>query len=314
MFQYRQSALETDFSVFSWGANPVVHGYKAGGTQAAPLSIRAGEMVFGLGSRTWTGSSFTEHSTSAIHMVALEDHTSNAQGTDFRILVTPVGSSHEGRRMAVQYLASPTGMRCRMRLSGADAGRMMFQTDEVGANTSLGVVPHGGNASNIQARDSHTPNFGRVYLEANAVLGNRLVADAVGAGTLNPLHVDVGGRLAATFDRDGSTTHHNGTRMGADAPLLRVKKLTGTTASEMGGTALIPHGLPSSSIRDIRVIVRPAATQVDGVPPRCALGPAGREYGAYFGTNNVAVVNHPTNSANILSSEFTCLVTYEVTS
>lgn len=300
---------EIDFGIKGYGCVPVIHGYRANGTEAFPTGVIAGDMVLGIGSRTWDGDGFTDHSTSAIHIVALENHTSTAHGTDFGIYVTPVGSTNANRKLAVQYLASPSGIRSRMRLSGPDSGRLMFQTDEVGANTSMCAVPHGGMAANYQARDSHTPNFGRLFFEANSSSGNRIVSDSGGTGVVQPINVTVGPETNATFNTDGSTTVHKGLRLGATSPKLMAKTVAGTLPQQ-GQSLTLAHGIDASKVVGLHPITRQASGAA--VPPGVSFAPTGVQYEARCDAQNIVLSMHPTNSASLVGAAVSVLVLYSM--
>lgn len=307
----KESGVEVELGIRGYGVGPVLHGYLANGTKVSPTAVTNGQLLFGLGSRAWDGAGFAEHSTAAIHMVSTENHSATAQGTDFRILVTPVGKTHADRKTAVSYYAPITGLRVRMRMHGTDNERTWFQTDVEGQNSSLTVVPNGtGFSANVQARDSDTANFHRIFISAEDGNGVSLVSDAGGADSAQDLKIVVGGTPCATAHATGTVTHHAGTKLGADAPILRVKKITGTTSATEGGVVSVAHGLTASQIRGVQVVVRPTATPDEAVPPGFTAN-AGRQYDAYTGTSNLAVSNHATNSENILSAGFTALITYE---
>lgn len=62
-----------------------------------------GQLLGGAGSRPWAGSDWTAHSTAAYHLIATEAHTASAQGTDFAILATPIGSTESSRVQAARF-------------------------------------------------------------------------------------------------------------------------------------------------------------------------------------------------------------------
>ncbi|HHA2913475.1 TPA: tail fiber domain-containing protein [Stenotrophomonas maltophilia] len=76
------------------GGTPVLHYHFKHPTAGFP---GAGQLVGGAGSRPWTGGSYSDHSTAAYHLIATQSHTASAQGTDFRILATPIGATQSGR-------------------------------------------------------------------------------------------------------------------------------------------------------------------------------------------------------------------------
>jgi hypothetical protein len=99
------------------------------------------------------------------------------------------------------------------------------------------------------------------------------------------------------------------TKLGSDAPEIKMKKLTGTTAAAQGSGVNIPHGVTDLKILSLRVMVNYSgnATVPDGFNKD-----SGFECNAYVdGIGNIRVENKASNSANILSKPFTILVTYE---
>lgn len=59
--------------------------------------LSAGNLAGGAGSRPWTGAGWSDHSTAAYHLICSENHTATAQGTDFSIVVTPIGGDQSSR-------------------------------------------------------------------------------------------------------------------------------------------------------------------------------------------------------------------------
>lgn len=98
------------------------------------------------------------------------------------------------------------------------------------------------------------------------------------------------------------------TKMGSTAPAVKMIKLTGTTASTQGTQTAIPHGLTSSKILSVNVLVDYAAGA--SVPPSYN-GSAGYEYDYFITTTSITVWPKSGNSINILSKAIRILVTYE---
>lgn len=83
------------------GGTAVFHYYKKLPTgTGAPLS---GQLLGGCGSRPWTGTQWSDHSTSAYHLIATEDQTDSAQGSDFAVLATPIGSAQSRRIYVARF-------------------------------------------------------------------------------------------------------------------------------------------------------------------------------------------------------------------
>lgn len=91
-------------------------------------------------------------------------------------------------------------------------------------------------------------------------------------------------------------------------PTTKEKILTGTTAASEGGTATVAHGLTSTNIKAMVVVVHPASGQgrLQGDTE------AEYQFAAKYDSTNVTVTNHPTNSASILSKSFTAYIRYEI--
>jgi hypothetical protein len=96
------------------------------------------------------------------------------------------------------------------------------------------------------------------------------------------------------------------TKLGSDAPSIKVKKLTGTTAATEGGFVFITHGLNSLKILAVSILV-----QNGGV----SYGPNLQGYSVNFlwvlNSGNVEVSNVFGDSAFILSKPVRILITYE---
>lgn len=309
----QEGGVEVDLYARGYGVGPVLHGYYARGTKASPAAAQSGDLVFGLGARPW-GSTWSAHSTSAIHMVATENHSGSAQGTDFRILVTPTGSLESARKVAVRYASggAAAGVRVQYRMHGTFADRTKVQTDVPGENTSFTVVPAaGGTAANAQVLSADAADASRLRIEATSSEVS-ITSDAVGAGAVRGIPVRVGAVEAGKFRTDGTVEFAQGVRLGgATAPALKVKKLTGTTPAAISSTVSIPHGLTGANIRGIVVEVRPAGNTTQGFPPGVTFASPNKHYEVFFGAANIAISTPATNCADILSSAVTVLVYYE---
>lgn len=95
---------------------------------------------------------------------------------------------------------------------------------------------------------------------------------------------------------------------GANAPSVKMKKVTGTTPAAEGTPVNIPHGLNGSKILGIHAKVEHAVDS--GMTPGHATFP-GYQYDAYWNATNVVVYIHASNSENILSKNITVLIIYE---
>jgi len=98
------------------------------------------------------------------------------------------------------------------------------------------------------------------------------------------------------------------TKLGSTAPAVKMIKLTGTTSNSQGGFVQVVHGLTSSKILSVTVLVEYSSG--NSVPPSYT-GSTGYEYDYYISATSVVVWNKATNSGNILSKPIRVLVTYE---
>jgi hypothetical protein len=98
------------------------------------------------------------------------------------------------------------------------------------------------------------------------------------------------------------------TKLGTDAPAIKVKKLTGTTALMDGESVNIPLGITYSKIISISMLVE---SQPNNYTPPSFTYTAGFEYNYDVFNNNLWVFNIVGNSAYILSKPFRVLITYE---
>ena len=98
------------------------------------------------------------------------------------------------------------------------------------------------------------------------------------------------------------------TKLGSNAPGVKMIKLTGTTGAAQGNTTFITHGVTNSKILSISILVEYAAGAC--VPPSYN-GSAGFEYDYYLSGVSIAVWTKSGNSTSILSKPIRVLVTYE---
>ncbi len=99
------------------------------------------------------------------------------------------------------------------------------------------------------------------------------------------------------------------TKLGTDAPAIKMKKLMGTTGSEQGAQINIAHGLNSAKILAVNVLVQYASEGYD-VPSSYTFNP-GYEFTYYVTSTDIWIWLKSGNSATIVSKPFKILVTYE---
>lgn len=214
--------------------------------------------------------------------------------------------------------------------SAAYPNSMMFRT---GGNTTRMVIGSTGNVA--------LGNFSATYpLQFPATLGDKICLYDSGAtnyglgvqGNLLQIHSDLNGSdIAFGYGSSSSFTERvrikgsgevgigtstptaelevNGyTKLGSTAPAVKMLKLTGTTAASQGSQATINHGLTSSKILAINILVEYSTG--NSVPPSYNAS-AGYEFDYYVTTSQIIVITKVSNSASILSKPIRILVTYE---
>lgn len=99
------------------------------------------------------------------------------------------------------------------------------------------------------------------------------------------------------------------TKLGGESnvPKIKMKKLTGTTASSQGQNSLVAHGLNVSKILDVRILIETSST---------SFVPDHSEYANVKSTfeldnNYLRLRNVEDKSSGILSKPFKALITYE---
>jgi phage pi2 protein 07 len=126
--------------------------------------------------------------------------------------------------------------------------------------------------------------------------GRRLViknGGNVGIGTTNP---------TAKLEVDGFT------KLGSDAPKIKVKKLTTTMGANQGDAKLIPHGLSPSKILSTSILVE---FVTDNFVPANYTNVSGYEFQYFINGGDVKVIAMAGNSSQIINKNIKVLITYE---
>lgn len=107
---------------------------------------------------------------------------------------------------------------------------------------------------------------------------------------------------------NGNATHTGFTKLGNSAPSIKVLKLTGTTASTQGGQVTISHGLTSSKILSLTVLVEHST----GLFIHHSFTDlSGYNFNFAVGTASIIVYNNATSSSSILNKPIKIMITYE---
>lgn len=122
-------------------------------------------------------------------------------------------------------------------------------------------------------------------------------------------------RIQNDFSVSGRITTNNAldvvgfSKLGGDAPAIKVKKLTGTTGAAQGDIIPISHGLTSTKILSITVLVQ---FETNGqYVPHSYTNTNGYQFDFFSDPTNIHIRNHPTNSGQILSKPIKVMITYE---
>lgn len=107
---------------------------------------------------------------------------------------------------------------------------------------------------------------------------------------------------------NGNIGHLGYTNLGDNAPKIKMKKLTGTTALTEGASVNIPHGLGATKILAVDIHINYSTTAYVG---NSHLRFAGYQSDYIHDSTNIRVYNVAGNSVNILGKPVTILITYE---
>uniref|UniRef100_UPI00286C7898 hypothetical protein n=1 Tax=Flavobacterium sp. TaxID=239 RepID=UPI00286C7898 len=183
-------------------------------------------------------------------------------------------------------------------------------------NTNSGNVGIGIGGPNYKLHVGNSANAMRI--EGPTSLGGK----ALSIGGFGKIEVDApgnpGGRfniqdngnvaIGSSFPATTKLEVNGFTKLGSDAPAIKVKKLTGTTASAEGSFALVGHGLNLSKILSVSVLVNSNDTEY--FPDSYTLN-AGFMFNYYVDAERILILNSVTNSENILSKALKIVIIYE---
>ncbi len=163
----------------------------------------------------------------------------------------------------------------------------------------------------IKLTQTADANFGRIRMENSDGLKYFIQKfDLEGSVTSDyNINWEYNGTDIFNVSGNGNATHNGFTKLGSSAPSIKVLKFIGTTNAAQGGTATIAHGLTNSKILSVTVLVEYATGNF--VPHSYIRFNNGYQFDFYIENTNIGIVNHPTNSVNILSKPYKIMVTYE---
>ena len=162
----------------------------------------------------------------------------------------------------------------------------------------------------MQMYDASSDNSKRYFDIASIGAQNGTAGGGVLRFITNPNNSNNGAERMR-IERDGNVLITGYTQLGTTAqgaPVIKMKKLTGTTNAAEGGANSITHGLTSTKIIGIQVMVEYSSGSY--IPSNYTTS-AGYQYDWNVDATNIIVANHGTNSENILSKPIKVLITYE---
>jgi hypothetical protein len=187
-------------------------------------------------------------------------------------------------------------------LAGGTLTGALIATSFSGVGTALTAL----NASNIS---TGTINAARLPASYLPLTGGTITGDLISTSATPSTSPTTGAsRVTGGQGVQGNQYIGGFSSLGGDAnhPGVKIKVLTGTTAATQGGSVNIAHGLSILKIISVNVLVNYANSWL--------ISPSESSAGFSFGYSTsiyvVQVTNHPTNSANILSSPVIVTVIY----
>lgn len=203
-----------------------------------------------------------------------------------------------------------------------------LKNDRIKLNPNIYLTTTGSNLPNLSIRSTLGSVFnglsfdnenGKVYFRIigtpNATrfeITDKLsleVFDNVTGIISNRLSILNNGKVGISTGNPQTDFEVNGfSKLGSDAPAIKVKKLTGTSSAFQGGAVSVAHGLTASKILNISVILDFGTNTF--IPSSYNFNP-GYEFDWYSDATNIIVTNKSNNSGSVLSKPFKILITYE---
>lgn len=163
--------------------------------------------------------------------------------------------------------------------------------------TGIGFLKNSALLGYVGVNSAKDLTFGRINLSAGDL---KVRGDGVNAGNVG---------IGLSFAEPTAKLHINGfTKLGSDAPAIKVKKLTGTSAASQGGVVQISHGLTPSKILDIRVLIE---YSTGDYVPHSYESVSQFKYEWVSEDGIIYIRNISGNSSQILSKPIKILITYE---
>lgn len=121
-------------------------------------------------------------------------------------------------------------------------------------------------------------------------------------------HLDVKGKTIFNSNASGGVIIWDRTKLGVDAPAVRMKKFTGVTHSSIGASTAIAHGVISSKILAVDCLIEYTPGFYMKTESSISIG---RKTHITIDADNILIHNNSTDSAFILNKPFKVIITYE---
>jgi hypothetical protein len=281
--------------------NPPIQGE---GTRLMWYADKAAFRVGSVGFFNWNKDSIGRYSVAMGFNTKASNIASTAMGestTASGFSSTAMGAESRafgGRSTAMGYLTTASGINSTAMgqstiASGTNSAAIGYFTTASGFNsTATGVSTKAKNDNSLViGQNNDTTQTNTLFEIGNGVGQNR--------------------KNAMTVFLNGNTDHNGFTRLGESsnaAPRIKMKKLTGISSNTQNTWVNIPHGLTRDKILGVTIVMKLPA-YVD-LPPAYTYN-AGYEYHYQITNNDIVVINANGNSGNILSKNFTIVITYE---
>jgi hypothetical protein len=193
-----------------------------------------------------------------------------------------------------------TNPSAKLHVSAGDASIALFGPNSYGGQLAIGATPN--NQTTVSTAQVIASD-GNLHIDPAA--GKNIY---VGYFQARDIYLDPnGGHVGIGTNAPAATLEVNGySKLGSNAPSIKVIKVTGTTAATEGGIAFFPLGLTASKIISVSVIVQ--VTPTFWVAPHDS---PGSNFKWSYNSTNFSIVNFSGDSANILSKPFVVFITYE---
>lgn len=143
------------------------------------------------------------------------------------------------------------------------------------------------------------------------LVGPTGVADSVWSRNGNDIYNNNPGRVGINTATPQAALDVNGfSKLGADAPVIKMKKFSGTMPAGAGGSNTLPLGIADDKILDVQVFVNSVAGGLLS-PVTGSLGLTGKEYGYSIQNGVLTMETTLLNSGSVLNMPYNVLVTYE---